>query len=362
MTSLRHRNAPHASPDPNAGGDLSQGSSSSTLQMGSPSNNEEPRSATSARPSLMSGNRSNSLRNSWKFEGGGSPSPHYSKYNPHSGIFGGAAGWKNGVALMVGFVLFVAPWTRYIQLHWTARTMQSNLEQLQTQQRKLQKELSSQTETLKKITADTTRHKEENDVLLGNLKAFGDDFDDFDSAAYEAAEETEDAYLKRISELEKEIQRSSARQLVSHGYSLMGTAAPIRAVITLNENVGGMGNQIVLEMAPSHTYAHAISFFFMLVQKKRFFDGLTLMRTSGSSLVYTVPIHFETKEMSAETMQHFEMSTNGVTLDKLTVLEYPQAEEDYPIEKYSGKCVRTWRATVIEPILQSLLLLLLFGS
>ena len=325
--------------------------------MGSPSNNE---AATSARPSLMSGTRSNSLRSSWKFEGGGSPSPYYSKYNQQQGGgLGGAAGWRNVVALIVGLVLFVAPWMRYIQLHWTTRTMQSNLEQLQTQQRRLQKELKGQTETLKKITADTARHKEENDVLLGNLKAFGDDFDDFDSAAYEAAEETEDAYLKRISELEKEIQRSSARQLVAHGYSLMGTAPPIRAVITLNKNVGGIGNQIVLEMAPSHTYAHAIAFFFTLVQKKRFFDGLTLMRTSGSSLVYTVPIHFETKEMSAETMQHFEMSSNGVTLDKLTVLEYPQAEEDYPIEKYSGKCVLIWGATESEPILHSLSL---FGS
>ena len=264
--------------------------------------------------------------------------------------------WKSLLALAVGLFLLLAPWMRHFQAYWKVRSLQDELENLQNKQIFLKKEIKNQVTVLKKIKSESTEFKSQNDILLGHVKTRGDDFDDFDSSAYQKAEELENDYLQRVDELEREIQRSAARKLVYHGHGVIGSSAPMRAVVSLAIDVakplvGGDEQEsplkqqrtLVLEMAPTHTYSHAIAYFMDLVHKRRTFDGWTFMRTGGGSVLYTVPMDFRTnKFLDFSTMEHFEMSkrTDGeALLDRLAVLEHPQVPSDYPIEKYSGRFV-----------------------
>lgn len=362
---MRHRSAPQSGARDDRDSDGPLMGSPSTVQMGSAFNyNNNTRS-------------SNSFRNQYdgtspyKFRNHSRPTSKISAFFA-AGYGDGDDGdqsqrWKNLLALAVGFLLLVAPWMRHVQVQWKVRTLQTDLEQLQHQQRQLQKEVRNQITTLQTIKTDAADYKQRNDELLGNLKARGDEYDDFDAAAYREAEEMEERYFKRVDELEREIQRAGARQLVHAGHGVLGSSAPVRAVVTLaappatttttTEVDGGDDSvrsrqQLVLELAPAHTYSHAVAYFWDMVQRRRVYDRWTLMRSAGNgggSVLYTVPMDYETKRMTDfdGTMGHFEMSREdgsvrndgAAVLDKLAVLEHPQVESDYPIEKYSGESV-----------------------
>lgn len=291
-------------------------------------------------------------------DGTSSPHPSY-KFRNHSYSSAGREAssggrWKyNLLLLIVGLVLLVAPWIRHIQTHYQVRSLQNELEMLQTKQSLLQKDIQNQITTLKKIKAETTEYKTQNDNLLGQLKVHGDEYEDFDSSAYVEAEEMENNYLLRVDELEREIQRAAGRKLVHRGHGVLGSSAPMRAVVTLARDVrpedatAALSRTLVLEMAPTHTYPHAIAYFMDMVHQRRLFDGWTFMRTATGSVLYTVPWDYQTRQFregaNMDRLEISKISTNGAPgstlLDRMAVKELPQLPGDYPIEKYSGTSV-----------------------
>ena len=401
---MRHRNNTSA---PQSGftadADSSLGSPSSSLSIGSAAvvyssttsssinADQTPHSSSSSSNGGDSSIHSNSVRRqssaSWgsSYAGGGdgttiSPS-HYKFRNQHA--YSSAAGRKtssgdrrkyNGLLLIAGLFLLVAPWIRHMQTYCLIRSLQSELEALQTKQSLLQKEIKNQITTLKKIKAETSEYKTHNDNLLGQLKMHGDEFEDFDSSSYILAEELENNYLQRVDELEHEIQRASGRKLVYHGHGLLGSSAPMRAIITLASDVlppemtaadgKAVPRTLVLEMAPTHTYSHAIAYFMDMVHSRRLFDGLTFMRTATGSVLYTVPWEYQTRQFrKGGSMDHFEISkTNfeagSTLLDRMAVKEHPQEPTDYPVGKYSGMlfcsfvcdCVNSDTSILIEKV------------
>jgi hypothetical protein len=229
-----------------------------------------------------------------------------------------------------------------------------DLDVLRKDQRTMQRRLARQTDTLKAVSADVDRHRAENDAVLGELKKHGDNFEDFDSSSYEEAEATENAYLKRVVQVETEIQRASERKLVSMGYSVLGGSPPIRVEIKLNRSVSSGrdgGDTLIMQLGPTSLIPHSIELFLMLVQEKRFFDGLTLMfRNVGHPMIYTVPMQLsKMQEVSAthsvlgsikEAKESAELRReDDLLLNRLALIEQT---EDFPVEKYSGTVLNAW--------------------
>lgn len=200
------------------------------------------------------------------------------------------------------------------------------------------------------VKADTDQQKKKNDVLLGELKKHGDSFEAFDSEHYAEAEAVENAYFKRVEELETEIQRSSERKLATKGYGIFGSTKAIRVEITLTADVSTFGNKLVMELGSVSSLAHAIELFLMLVEKKHFYDHLTLMhRSAGSSVINTIPMDSETLQIVSNNFVRggspvIGSVTNSEPIDvkkqdEIMLLQLAMLEQsvDYPIQKYSGE-------------------------
>jgi hypothetical protein len=249
-----------------------------------------------------------------------------------------------------GFLLLAAPWIRHSSVQWKVSTLHKELMELQQDQRRLQSRLRSQTNTFKQVKAESVQQKNQNVALLGDLKAHGDNFEDFDSEHYAEAENMENAYFKRVDELQNEIQRSSERKLAKQGYDVWGNSNPIRVEITLNKHVANFGNKLVMELGPFNYLGHAIELFLMLVEHKHFYDHLTLMhRSADRAVIHTVPMDSETMQVvsnnfirsghpvigSAENSSPLDIKKeDDFMLHQLAMLEHAR---DYPVVKYSGK-------------------------
>jgi hypothetical protein len=186
--------------------------------------------------------------------------------------------------------------------------------------------------------------------MLQQLREHGDHYYDFDAVHYKEQSEKEDAYLKRIDMLEKEIQRMADRQLAARGYDTpFRRSDVIRVEIILKENVSVYGNRLVMELGPMNFLSHAIELFLMLVEHKHYYNNLMLMhRSMGGSVIGTVPMDSETLQLvSSNVMKDgnpvIGSSDNKNTpivasrenlfmMDQLALLEHT---EDFPIQKYS---------------------------
>lgn len=261
-----------------------------------------------------------------------------------------SGGWKKKLVLAAGFLLLTVPCIRYNSIYWKFSTLQGELTLLHKDQRRLQSRLRAQTDTLTRVKADTDQQKKKNDVLLGELKKHGDSFEAFDSEHYAEAEAVENAYFKRVEELETEIQRSSERKLATKGYGIFGSTKAIRVEITLTADVSTFGNKLVMELGSVSSLAHAIELFLMLVEKKHFYDHLTLMhRSAGSSVINTIPMDSETLQIVSNNFVRggspvIGSVTNSEPIDvkkqdEIMLLQLAMLEQsvDYPIQKYSGE-------------------------
>ena len=258
--------------------------------------------------------------------------------------------WKQRAFLIIGLLCLFAPWMRHSRVQWDVQKLKDELIELHNDQQRLQSRLRTQKDAYTKMTNDIEKYQNRNNELLQQLREHGVHFYDFDAEHYEQQSEKEDAYLKRIDILEKEIKRMADRQLVSRGY---GTAFrrsdAIRVEIILKQDVSVYGNKLVMELGPMNFLSHAIELFLMLVEHKHYYDNLMLMhRSMGSSVISTVPMDSETLQMvSSNVMKDghpvigslddkntpIEASReNTFMMDQLAMLEHT---EDFPIQKYS---------------------------
>ena len=258
--------------------------------------------------------------------------------------------WKQRVLLAIGLLCLFAPWMRHSRVQWEVQKLKDQLSELQNDQQRLQSRLRTQNDAYAKITSDITKYQNTNNDLLQQLREHGDHYHDFDAEHYKEQSEKEDAYLKRIDILEKEIQRMADRQLVARGY---GTAFrrsdAIRVEIILKQDVSIHGNKLVMELGPMNFLSHAIELFLMLVEQKHYFDNLMLMhRSMGSSVIGTVPMDSETLQLvSSNVMKDghpvigssedknspiVASRENTFMMDQLAMLEHT---EDFPVQKYS---------------------------
>lgn len=258
--------------------------------------------------------------------------------------------WKQRALLIIGLLCLVTPWMRHSRVQWDVQKLKDELVELQNDQQRLQTRLRTQNDAYTKITSDITKYQSRNNELLQQLREHGDHYYDFDTEHYKEQSEKEDAYLKRIDILEKEVKRMADRQLVARGY---GTAFrrsdTIQVEIILKQDVSVYGNKLVMELGPMSFLSHAIELFLMLVEHKHYYDNLMLMhRSIGSSIISTIPMDSETLQLvSSNVMKDghpvigsvddkntpFEGSReNTFMMDQLAMLEHT---EDFPIQKYS---------------------------
>jgi hypothetical protein len=246
--------------------------------------------------------------------------------------------------------MLAAPWIRHSTMLWKVRTLKQELSLLQKDQRRLQSRLGMQTDTLKRVKIEVEEHQQKNNVLLGELKQHGDNFEDFDSTHYAEAEAIEIKYFQRVERLESEIQRNSQRRLSRQGFNTLLNPEVIRVEIMLQQEVSTFGNKLVIELGPTNLLGHAIELFLMLVEQKHFYDHLTLMhRSAGSSVINTVPMDSETMQIvsnnfvrgghpiigTLEASQPVDLKmADEFMLQQLALLERTDA---YPVQKYSGK-------------------------
>jgi hypothetical protein len=260
-------------------------------------------------------------------------------------------GWKQRVLLVIGLVCLFAPWMRHSRVQWQVQQLKDELIELQNDQIRLQSRLRTQNDAYTTITNDITKYQNKNQDLLQQLRDHGDHYHDFDAQHYTEHIQLEDAYMKRIESLEKEVQRTSDRQLVARGY---GTAFrrsdAIRVEIILNHDVSTFGNKLIMELGPMNFLSHAIELFLMLVEHKHYYDHLMLMhRTVGSSIISTVPMDSDTLQIVSNNIirdSHTVISSsnndkqtpivssreNTFMMNQLALLEHT---EDYPVQKYS---------------------------
>jgi hypothetical protein len=262
-------------------------------------------------------------------------------------------------------LIFLAiPWIRHSNVQWKVTVLRDELTQLQGDQRRLQSRLRTQTDALQKTKVDSGRLQTKNDELLSQLRVHGDNYFDFDSEQYAEAEKLENAYFRRVEELEIEVQRSADRILASRGYGTpFRRAEAIRVEILLKHSVSSYGNKLVMELGPINSLSHAIELFLMLVEHKHFYDHITLMhRSAGSSVISTVPMDSETLQIvSSNILQNghpvLGQSENPISIkatredafmiDQIAMLEHT---EDFPIQKYSGKFIvvsTTWSISIL---------------
>lgn len=258
--------------------------------------------------------------------------------------------WKHRALLFIGLLCLFAPWMRHSRVQWEVEKLKGELIELQNDQQRLQSRLRTQNDAYAKITSDITKYQITNNDLLQQLREHGDHYHDFDAEHYKEQSEKEDAYIKRIDILEKEIQRMADRQLVARGY---GTAFrrsdAILVEIILKQDVSIHGNKLVMELGPMNFLSHAIELFLMLVEHKHYYDNLMLMhRSMGSSIIGTVPMDSDTLQLVSSNVLKdghpvigstddknspiVASRENAFMMDQLAMLEHT---EDFPIQKYS---------------------------
>jgi hypothetical protein len=258
--------------------------------------------------------------------------------------------WRQRALLIIGLLCLFAPWMRHSRIQWDVQKLKDELIALQNDQQRLQSRLSTQKDAYAKITNDITKYQNRNNEMLQQLREHGDHYYDFDAVHYKEQSEKEDAYLKRIDMLEKEIQRMADRQLAARGYDTpFRRSDVIRVEIILKENVSVYGNRLVMELGPMNFLSHAIELFLMLVEHKHYYDNLMLMhRSMGGSVIGTVPMDSETLQLVSSNVMKDGRAVIGSSDDKNTPIEASRENlfmmdqlallehtEDFPIQKYS---------------------------
>jgi hypothetical protein len=256
--------------------------------------------------------------------------------------------WLKKIVFGVGLVLLAYPWVDSIKLFWRVRSLEKEITILQEIQLQVQDDIQKQMANFKKWKRDSEAQKMQNDNLLEQLKEKGESFDDFDSNFYVEVEGIEEKYFRRLDDLTTEVQMTSQRSLTQRGYDIT-ESDPIRVVMTLEKEIGNAGKQIVMELGPMDQIPHAIDLFTLLIERKQYYDGLSLMfRSSENNVIQTVPMSQDSlydKGISPgrTTVISTKPSRNPETLQKQDQILLQQLsmlktdKQGMPIEKYSGK-------------------------
>ena len=238
----------------------------------------------------------------------------------------------NKIALLIGLVLMVAPWIRHSSRRWYLSQQQDALEEKLLEQKNLASRLKRQMEALTSARDEYKQLEQNNNVLLGELKAHGDHIN-VNSAVFQNHEEQEELYLDRITDIEDEIQRGSERKLQrQHG----GTA-PVHVRVTLSQDIlvddRPLGSTFIMETAPLDVMPVSIELFLRLVEEG-FYDGMTLLHKNGegSTLLHSVPMNSVTGQFIKKPL----INKTVLTEEKYErELSFAERSDDYPVLKYS---------------------------
>lgn len=222
--------------------------------------------------------------------------------------------------LCLGFFLIVAPWIHHSSLQWRLSSLGSEVTDLQMGRKKLISDLKRATDSLRKTKEEIKTTETENSGLVADLSAHGDNAD-VESNVYVESEELEEKFIKRIEQLERAIQKRSARSVLNK----YGTG-PFYIKVTLTDDAGsGKGNAFVIETAPLNLMPHAIDHFLQMVEHK-LWDGLNMVhRYIGSNVIHSSPQVTETGKSDEKRFQKA----------KLTQMSFSEHSGLYPMETYS---------------------------
>lgn len=202
-----------------------------------------------------------------------------------------------------------------IWLSKQAEVVQKNLEHINWEQSKINREMRWVSEGLKKAKMESSQADDARKEMLAELRRQGDNVN-IDTAEYKRAEQLEEGYMNRLESLRNTIAAVSTRHMQLWG-------PPIHVKFFLEND-----QSFTVELAPITVAPHATSHFLRLVEA-RLYDGLTLLhRNHGQSNI----IHSASMNTKTGTMDD-----NRFTKVKFPELPYIEGSQGFSNEKYSGK-------------------------
>lgn len=222
---------------------------------------------------------------------------------------------------IVGVVLLVLPWVFHSNQDYQMRLLESDIEALQQERRRLKDQVTTYSTTIAGVRQQADVVERQSSLMLEQIHASGDTID-LGLDKYHDAETVEDAMFGRLDDMEQALQHRAKRNLREQYGD-----GPYQVKVTLTD-----GQWFVVETAPREAMPHAIELFLRLVELHAY-DGLSLSRSKSSSILHTAEISARKQVYLQEHFAQFNIPTK---------MAFAERSEDYVMEKYSGTCNLSW--------------------
>jgi DNA repair exonuclease SbcCD ATPase subunit len=108
----------------------------------------------------------------------------------------------------------VLPWIYpYQKAQWQIKARKSEIHTLVKNQKGLIQQLESSTEHIRQLRTEVENLTKENESTFRELRDHGGTTPDLENEQYIKVEEAEEVFIKRIDELEKQIQKNSQKRV-----------------------------------------------------------------------------------------------------------------------------------------------------
>lgn len=173
----------------------------------------------------------------------------------------------------------ITPWLSPHTLKEDIQNYQAEIMALQQKQQDLVQQLDTMTTSIQDYNTKIHTMDKEINERYQELRQSGGIYDQLslDSEQYMEMEKAEEGLFRRMDDLEKHIQKTSAK-LVKQKF---GSDGPYRVKVNVVD-LRGISSAFVMEMAPMTEMPYAVYYFLQMVDQK-LWDGLALMLNGGAS-------------------------------------------------------------------------------
>ena len=220
--------------------------------------------------------------------------------------------------LLLASVVLILPWSLYTRTKSQFASLSQHVSELKESQANMIYQANTKRQLIEAFQSDKKRYVETNDSLAKEL-AKTNVLVDTHAENYEALEKQEEAMLKRIDDLEANIQKNS-RFSITQDYGK--GPFKVELVVRSKLHMRIVRQTIVFELAPLSAMPHSIHHFARMLTK-RLWEGMAFMPKQG---------RIQASPIDMETLDNMDWKFENAKLKSLSFAEH---SPDYKCGSYS---------------------------